>query len=316
VKRYTLGKRSDSVKHIIFYSGGIGSWMSAKRVIQQNGKENVELLFTDTFIEDEDLYRFLIETAADVYGVSDIADLVERALNTPEMDHPLERKEHLLYLAKDTMERIPAFHWIADGRDVWEVLNDKKFMSNSRIAHCSEYLKQKAARVWVKKHLDPTEWTMHLGIDWTETHRKAAPVKNWAPYPVEFPMCEEPFMSKDEMIAELNALGIETPKLYRLGFVHNNCGGFCVRAGQGHFKRLLETMPERYAYHEQREQDLMKLIEEKMGEGYIKTMMKDQSGGTSTPLSMKDLREKHEKEPQQIDIFDIGGCGCFVNYNE
>lgn len=53
------------MKHIVMYSGGIGSWAAAKRVIAQQGKENVILLFTDTLIEDEDLYRFLKETSAD-----------------------------------------------------------------------------------------------------------------------------------------------------------------------------------------------------------------------------------------------------------
>ena len=47
------------MKHIIFFSGGIGSWMTAKRVIEKEGKENVILFFTDTLAEDEDTYRFI-----------------------------------------------------------------------------------------------------------------------------------------------------------------------------------------------------------------------------------------------------------------
>jgi hypothetical protein len=62
---YTIarGEQQENMKHIIFYSGGIGSWMTAKRVIDKEGKENAVLLFTDTLIEDEDLYRFLKETS-------------------------------------------------------------------------------------------------------------------------------------------------------------------------------------------------------------------------------------------------------------
>ncbi len=44
--------------HVIMMSGGAGSFAAAKRVLA--GKPNhVTLLFCDTLIEDEDLYRFL-----------------------------------------------------------------------------------------------------------------------------------------------------------------------------------------------------------------------------------------------------------------
>ena len=76
-------------------------------------------------------------------------------------------------------------------------------------------------------------------------------------------MFEEPLLDKIELIQELNNMGIETPRLYKLGFMHNNCGGFCFKAGMGHFKLLLEKMPERYKYHEEKEQALIKKIFDK-----------------------------------------------------
>jgi 3'-phosphoadenosine 5'-phosphosulfate sulfotransferase (PAPS reductase)/FAD synthetase len=102
------------VKHIVSYSGGIGSWMTAKRVIEQHGKENVILVFTDTKIEDEDLYRFIDETVK-------------------EMD----------------VEYI----YLADGRTPWEVFKDKRFIGNSRTAHCSHVLKQDVFRQVVRYFL-------------------------------------------------------------------------------------------------------------------------------------------------------------------
>jgi len=56
-------KGGQYMKHIVFYSGGIGSYFTAKRVIEKYGKEDVILLFTDTKIEDDDLYRFIQETS-------------------------------------------------------------------------------------------------------------------------------------------------------------------------------------------------------------------------------------------------------------
>lgn len=46
------------MQHVVMYSGGIGSWAAAKQVVQQAGAENMVLLWADTKIEDEDLYRF------------------------------------------------------------------------------------------------------------------------------------------------------------------------------------------------------------------------------------------------------------------
>ena len=206
------------MKHIVFFSGGIGSYFAAKRVVEKYGSENTVLLFTDTLIEDKDLYRFIKE-AAERLG----AELV----------------------------------WEKDGRTPWEVAFDVRFLPNSRIAQCSHHLKQKVAEKYIKNNYSPDECILYLGIDWTETHRKAAPTKHWAPYKLEFPMCEEPYLTKEQMLIELEEKEkIQIPELYKLGFSHNNCGGFCFRAGIGHFKNLLEKKPELYKHHEQKEQEI------------------------------------------------------------
>lgn len=262
-------KRGGMVKHIVFYSGGLGSWMTAKRVIEKQGKENVVLLFTDTLMEDEDLYRFLDDTQKD-------------------FDIPITR--------------------ILDGRDVWQVFKDVKFIGNSRIAQCSHLLKQKKAREWIESKFKPDECVLYLGIDWTEQHRKAAPIKNWKPYTVKFPLCKEPYINKIDIVKELEARNIQIPRLYNMGFSHNNCGGFCVRAGQGHFINLLKQMPERYKYHEDKEQEMIEFL----GRDDVSILTRTRNG-VKENLTLKQLREDYEKEPQQIDMFDIGGCGCFVS---
>lgn len=260
------------MKHIVFFSGGVGSWMTAKRVIEKQGKENVVLLFTDTKIEDEDLYRFLDDTEKH-FGI-EITN-------------------------------------IADGRDPWEVFKDARFIGNSRIAPCSHILKQKAADKWIKDHFTPDECVLYLGIDWTEEHRIKSPRKNWSPYIVEFPMCEEPLLSKKDMIEELKKADIKVPRLYEMGFSHNNCGGFCVRAGQGHFINLLKSMPERYAYHESKEKEMIEYLDR--DDVSILTRVKN---GIKENLTLKQLREEYERGGDQIDMFDIGGCGCFVDDKE
>lgn len=292
-------------KHVIFYSGGIGSYATAQRVIEREGKENVTLLFTDTKMEDDDLYRFIDESV-----------------------------KHL------GCEYI----YLADGRTPWEVFEDTKFLGNSRLAKCSHVLKQKVADDYIKEHYKPhkpdyilekinkgkeiiylqdesekekrkLEWErderlpaiLYLGIDWTESHRQAAPIYNYAPYEVRFPMCDEPYIDKQQMIQDLEDIGIRQPRLYELGFAHNNCGGFCVRAGQGHFKNLLDKLPERYKEHEEKEQYMRDLL------GKDVSILRKQKDGVRYNVTLREFREDVEKNDEKnVDMCDIGGCGCFV----
>lgn len=52
--------------HVVQYSGGIGSWAATQRVIAEHGAEDLVLLFADTRAEDDDLYRFLRDSAAQI----------------------------------------------------------------------------------------------------------------------------------------------------------------------------------------------------------------------------------------------------------
>lgn len=287
-----------NIKHIIFYSGGIGSWGTAKRVIAKHGKENVILMFTDTKMEDEDLYRFLYETVREIYEFED-TDLTYLASE-------MKTRRDINLLMKLMNEAYENFHYVADGRDVWELFKDVRFIGNSRIAPCSRVLKQETAKEWIEENFSPEECVLHLGIDWTEDHRCNAPRENWLPYRVEFPMCEEPYLSKEDLLVELELLGIKRPKLYELGFSHNNCGGFCVRAGQGHFANLLKQKPELYKYHEDKEQEMRDFLHKDV------SILKRTVKGERQNLTLKELRVDLVASGK-VDWDDIGGCGCFVD---
>lgn len=297
------------MKHIIFFSGGLGSWATANRVIRRHGVANVICLFTDTLIEDGDLYRFMLETTALMYGVNQ-GDLVDRARNIPEVTHETmaDRKAYLTKLAEDTRKRNPNFVWLNDGRDVWDVFKDVRFLGNSRQANCSHELKQKMAERWIKANYQPDECVLYLGIDWTEEHRTKAPRVHWDPYTVEFPMCEEPLLTKIDVAKALDEVGIESPRLYAMGFSHNNCGGFCVRAGQGHFANLLKQRPELFKYHEDKEQEMREFLDRDV------SILRRQRNKVRQRLTLKQLREEIEAQGvKDVDMQDIGGCGCFVS---
>lgn len=252
------------MQHVVMFSGGIGSWAAAKRVAAKHGTANLILLFADTLMEDEDLYRFIAEASANVG-----AELV----------------------------------CVQEGRNPWQIFRDERFLGNSRADPCSKILKRRLLRRWLEDNLDSRNSIVYLGIDWTEQHRFDAARERWFPWMCEAPLCEPPLKVKTELLEDLKAEGVQPPRLYELGFPHNNCGGFCIKAGQAHFKLLLEVMPERYAWHERQEQQLAAYLDKNVA------ILRDRTGGRTRPLTLKELRERIECGGA-IDTHEWGGCGC------
>lgn len=118
-------------------------------------------------------------------------------------------------------------------------------------------------------------------------------------------MCEAPYWDKCKMLEELAKVGIKPPRLYAFGFPHNNCGGFCVKAGQAQFARLLERMPERYRFHEEKEQHLRSIV------GDFSVLSDRRGDRKKKPLTLRDLRLRIEAG-ESFDRHDWGGCGCAV----
>lgn len=252
-----------TVGRVVMFSGGIGSWAAAARVIERQGRAGVTLLFADTRMEDADLYRFL--------------DDCERDLGVP-------------------VTRI------ADGRDIWTVFRDVRFLGNTRADPCSRVLKREPMRRWLEDNCDPATTTVYLGYEWTEAHRVERAARFWEPWRVESPAAERPYLTKPQMIAWARSRGLEPPRLYGLGFAHNNCGGGCVKAGIGQFVRLHEALPEVYASWEREEEALRA----ELGDVSI---LRDRTGGDTAPLTLRDLRARIEAGAG-LPLWEIGGCAC------
>ena len=281
-----------TTKHIVSYSGGMGSFAEAKECVDRYGKENVTLLFADTLMEDIDLYRFLNETV-EFLGCE------------------LEVLSH--------------------GKDVWGVFEDTKFVGNSRVDICSRVLKRDIInnyittkygvkeRVYITKDdgspvltktgrkqyrssfLPKEDVEIHLGIDATEGHRLTAVQERMAPWKYVSTLVEDGIFVYKNFSEQF---GIKKPRLYDLGFSHNNCGGFCVKAGLGHFKILYEMLPDRYKEHEEKEERLRRIYG-------TKPFLKKTKKGETEYLYLKDYREKYlEKGDAGQFEFDYGGCGC------
>ena len=261
--RSELHPEVDLIDTVVFLSGGLGSFSAADIEIKAN--RNPRLLFTDTMMEDADLYRFL--------------DDIERAFE---------------------VEIIR----IADGRTPWQVFQDVRLLGNSRMDPCSRVLKRELAKHWIEQHAESSRLVFGIGLQ--ECHRTKAINRNWSPHQISFPLIgHNIFDVKSDALERLERHGIEPPRLYELGFTHNNCGGFCIKGGHGHFEILLRNMPKRFAYHERQEQEIRSLLKKDVA------ILRDRSGGQTRPMTLTEFRERIQSGGQ-VDLFDHGGCGCML----
>lgn len=257
--------------NVVMFSGGAGSWAAAKRVAEKHGTEGLVLLFADTLMEDEDLYRFLDEAAANVGG-----KLIR----------------------------------LCEGRTPFQVYKDERFLGNHRIDPCSRILKRQLLDKWRDANCIPERDTIYVGYDLMEIHRLHKLQKYTAPWNYDAPLCSPPHITKTAVLKWMEEEGIRPPRLYEMGFPHNNCGGGCCKAGISHFLLLLKRLPERYKEWEDMEQDMRAYL------GGDIAMLADRSGlqegEKRRPLTLKDLRERHEGGDTQLELFgeDWGGCGC------
>ena len=255
--------------YIVMFSGGLTSYEAARRTIEAHGHDNVRIWFADTNTEDEDLYRFNAD--------------VERIL-----EHQIEVIDN-------------------EGMSVWDWFFKAKMMGNSRLDPCSMNLKRKPLRKKLEaEYPNPDDAVVVLGMDGIEDcNRTERAAKHQLPYKTWFPLLEEPIVMKSHISKELKKLGVERPRLYDYGFSHNNCGGFCVKAGIGQFAHLLKVFPERYSYHEQKELEFRKFI------GKDVSIMRDRRNGESKPMTMQHLRKRIEQG--EVFHYDTGWeCLCFI----
>lgn len=262
------------MKRVVQFSGGTGSWATARRVADEFGTDDLVLLFADTLAEDDDLYRFLAEAAADI-GV------------------PVTR--------------------VCDGRTPEQVDVDRRWLSNSKVAQCSLELKIKPCREWLAANCDPADTMLYVGIDWSEADRAPGIVAGWVPWRTDMPLTRPPYLDDYMIDDELRRRGIEPPLLNRLGYPHNNCGGACVRGGQAQWLKLYRTHPERFAAKEAHEQRMrtelgadVAILKTRVG-GVTKPL-------PLTLLRQRIEFEDRNGPAALIDRDDWGGCGCLTDF--
>lgn len=253
----------------ISFSGGTGSAVSALIAYEQGLDFN--LIFADTLIEDEDLYRFN----------NDVAKAV----------------------GKDIVH-------LKDGRTPWDVYIDKGYIGDTRWAHCSIELKTKPIQEWLDANAKPND-PLILGMDMSESDRLQKAQNNWD-RPVRSLIIENKIY-RPKFDWYLEKYGIEKPRLYKMGYLHNNCGGFCCKAGLLQFERLYRTNPDRFAYHEAEMERAIKEIGTRKNGKMAQPFLRTYSNGEKQYITLKEFREDLESQTLELPMFDNEGCGCFTD---
>lgn len=280
-------------------------------VARRHGTADLWLLFADVFIEDQDLYRVLIESAAYLYGLKGkrkrlARRLVLRLRRLPPLSKIEARKRFLLKLASDARSLMPRLVWIAEGRTPWEVFRDVRFIGNSRVDPCSKILKREFLDDYIGRHFSPADTVQYFGLDANEEHRLERLQARREGWHICAPMIEWGSVFKEMVRDELDRTGVRRSRSYDLGAAHDNCSMTCVKAGQASWQLALIKRPEAYAYAESEERKTKAHI----GRDDI-GVLKDRRGGKSHAMDLETFR-KRVQAGMQVDMFDIGGCGCAV----
>lgn len=254
------------MKHLISIGGGFSSTIELPlAVIDKYGAENVDMVIACLAGESPDLWR--------------LVDECERRTGKH-----IKRISYQPY--RQYVEDAPAAMWW----DIWDVFFQQGRMGSSLADPCSRILKRETLRAYIQDTYEPSSTVLHVGITAHEIDRMMAIQRNWgaAGYRVEADLADRRVVGTSAQ--RCKAMLGWTPRLYEWGASHNNCGGFCVKAGHAQMARLLWYEPELYAYHEVQEERFQRTFDTDA------TIMRDRvtvdGVTTSTPLSMVEFRER------------------------
>lgn len=239
-------------KYIVSVSGGLTSIEAWRRCLEKHGKENTVPVFADV--------GTVIENGRVVSGEDE--DLF-RFLSDAE--HYLGQKCHRIQHPKY--------------KCIWDAFFGERYVTNGRIDTCSKFLKREVLRKFFEQFTDAV-WVVGFSwveIDRMEDFRKHQP-KVW------FPLAETPIVTSKSLADWWREKGIEPPRMYTLGFSHNNCGGLCYKAGLGQAYDVWRLTPWRYEYNERMQE---KFLAEISPHGtFLRRKKKN--------ISLKQLREEFE----------------------
>lgn len=318
--------------HIIMFSGGKSSFAVAHLVKEkyQHTTDNIVLYFTDTLWESADTMRFLFETADKL----ELPMLIHsRGITPPQLfvqqkfmgnnrvgtcSKELKMKVSMDYLKKGIVPEIEKWH-------NKHFLKSEDFIENA---------------------------TLYFGIGFMEAHREEPIRFNWQPFKVEMPLIDE-VVDNDEILALYNIRQpILYDQNFSHGNCAGRCvkGGLShyknlLMKDEKTFQELKEqeiVISEYIRYVKQPQikngkckdylyKDVYEFVSTGKKSDKIRNILASSKylssnrrlfgvDSKNNPINkpytfMKTMSlSELEKQPIQYDIWDIGGCGCFVEF--
>lgn len=289
------------------------------------------LLFTDTLYEDAGTYRFLLQSAADLTGRK--VNWIPLAEEFPDYrvaeDVPLEDyrgnpewRAFLFDLREKAAIAFPELVWLVEGRDPWEIFRDERFLGNPRVDPCSKIAKRQMLDRWREANCDRATDVLVFGIDEHERHRFEAADKDGKRTGIKPRLeakgwtCLAPLIDyKGPHYAVLHApvenFGLSGQRLYKLGYKHGNCGGFCIKAGFAHYQNRRRVQPERFDYDRMMERKIRAFL----GGSNAVTILADATPRGKRPISLDAFHERLNRSPELSFDYQPGesGCGCMLD---
>lgn len=214
------------MKHIICYSGGHSSAITAIEVVRKFGKENVMLVNHDIHpnIENKDIKRFKAE-------IANYLDINITYVNMRDWDKQ-------------------------DQFDV--VIEAKAFKVGNGTALCSSRMKTEPFHKWLTINFPNQDCIIYYGFDSNEQNRidRRRKILNEQGWNVDFPLALWP--ENERTIYDTNDINIEPPLVYDV-FKHANCTG-CLKAGKQHWYIVYCTRPDLYEKAKRAEEIIGKTI--------------------------------------------------------
>lgn len=246
-------------RHVISIGGGISStWLLVDRVLTKYSKDNCEAVICALANEHPDLWRL-------VAAVEKKYDITIKRIG-------LNNKTY----------------------NIWDIFFHTGMMGSTLADPCSRMLKREVMAAYMEANYTPADTVMHVGITADEIDRMLAIRANWGRkgWKVEADLANEPKLNRETLIAMCQQEFGFVPETYRRGHSHNNCGGFCVKAGKSQMARLLYYDRPAYLEHER-----MELLHQQTF-SHTNTIMRDEWTRTgirgADPLTLRAFRERME----------------------
>ena len=197
------------MKHVVLFSGGVGSAYTAYLVLKEQKKEDVILLHTPTFSENHDADTFRCRVAR--------------------------------YLG------MPITEW-GDGRNLDEVIAEEGIVPGYFLPFCTRILKQEMKeqfyRYLKEQGQDFIEYVGFGMEEWSRVQKATARAERMN-RKVAFPLFEQKISGQEIKRVIQEEWGIPLPEAYGNGLKHNNCIP-CYKAGKGSWRIYWEKYPDRF----------------------------------------------------------------------